>query len=268
MIRNAAVAGQFYPAWPDELREMIKYFSPENVTKIDAIGAVCPHAGYMYSGPVAGAVISRINLTETVIILGPNHRGMGKPFSIMREGSWQTPLGEVRIDSELAEAILKTSTNLEEDSLAHRHEHSLEVQVPFLQYFKPDVQIVPIVLSLTSPAVYKEIGKALAVAQKETGIDAVILASSDMTHYEPHESAKAKDKQAIEAILNLDADQLIKRIAKYDISMCGFAPVVALITAAVELGAGKTELVKYQTSGDTSGDYSSVVGYAGIIIGK
>ncbi|MCX6005186.1 MAG: AmmeMemoRadiSam system protein B [Chloroflexi bacterium] len=268
MIRNAAVAGQFYPAWPDELREMIKYFSPDQATKIDAVGAVCPHAGYVYSGPVAGEVISRINLTDTVIILGPNHRGLGKPFSIMTEGSWKTPLGEVRIDSELAEAILKTSTNIEEDSLAHRHEHSLEVQVPFLQYFKPDIRIVPIVLSLANPSVYKEIGKAIAAAEKEAGIEAVILASSDMTHYEPHESAKAKDKKAIEAILNLDADELIKRIAKYDISMCGYAPVVALITAAIELGAGKAELVRYQTSGDTSGDYSSVVGYAGIIIGK
>ncbi|MDD5311624.1 MAG: AmmeMemoRadiSam system protein B [Dehalococcoidia bacterium] len=268
MIRNAAVAGQFYPAWPDELREMIKYFSPEDVTKADAVGAVCPHAGYVYSGPVAGAVISRIKLTDTVIILGPNHRGMGKPFSIMKEGSWKTPLGEVKVDTGLAQAILKASGNIEEDSLAHRYEHSLEVQVPFLQYFKPDVQIVPIVLSLANPEVYREIGRAIAASQKATGIDAVILASSDMTHYEPHESAKAKDKQAIEAILNLDADQLVKRIAKYDISMCGYAPVVALITAAVELGAGKTELVKYQTSGDTSGDFSSVVGYAGIIIWK
>jgi AmmeMemoRadiSam system protein B len=268
MIRNAAVAGQFYPAWPDELREMIRYFVQDGGSKTDAIGAVCPHAGYVYSGRVAGEVISRLNLPATVIILGPNHRGEGEPFSIMSEGSWKTPLGEVMIDSVLAKSILKSSSYIKEDSLAHRYEHSLEVQVPFLQYFKPDISIVPLVLSTAKPAAYKEIGKAIAAAIKETGIEALIVASSDMTHYEPHEQAKAKDQKAIEAILDLDSDELIQRISKYGISMCGYAPVVSLITAATELGAGKAELIKYQTSGETSGDYSSVVGYAGIIIRK
>ena len=268
MIRNAAVAGQFYPAWPDELREMIKFLTVSDARKVDAIGVVCPHAGYVYSGPVAGAVLSHLVFKDTFIILGPNHRGMGKPFSIMREGSWKTPLGEVQINTELADAILKASAHLEEDTLAHRYEHSLGVQVPFLQYFKPDVKIVPIVLSHATLSFYREIGSAIAMAIKETGSATVILASSDMTHYEPHESATAKDKKAIDAILDLDAAELVRRLDKYDISMCGYAPVVCLVTAAKELGATKAELVKYQTSGDTSGDYSSVVGYAGIIISR
>ncbi len=140
--------------------------------------------------------------------------------------------------------------------------------MPFLQYFKPGVKIVPIVLSIAHPAVYEEIGRAVVKGFKETGEEAIIVASSDMTHYEPHDKAKAKDRLAIEAILNLDSDELVRRIAKHDITMCGYAPVISLITAAKELGARKAELVKYQTSGDSSGDYSSVVGYAGIIISR
>ncbi len=268
MIREAAVAGQFYPGWPDELKETIQYMTARDAAKIDAIGVVSPHAGFIYSGPVAGAVFSRVKFKDTFILIGPNHRGVGKPFSIMTDGTWRTPLGEVKINKELAGAILKASSNLKEDSLAHRYEHSLEVQVPFLQYFRPDVMIVPIVLSQADPSVYKEIGLAVASALKSTGSEAVIVASSDMTHYEPSERARNKDEKAIQAILDLDADELIERINKYDITMCGYAGAVSLITAAKELGAGKTELVKYQTSGDTSGDYTSVVGYAGIIIGK
>ena len=268
MIREAAVAGQFYPGWPEELKETIGYMTSREEAKIDVVGVISPHAGYIYSGPVAGAVFSRIKFTGTFILIGPNHRGEGKPFSITSTGSWRTPLGEVGINAELAGAILKASGRLEEDTLAQRNEHSLEVQVPFLQYFMPGVKIVPILLSHARPDVYQEIGRALVQGLREIGEEAVIVASSDMTHYEPHEKAKAKDSLAIEAILSLDADELISRIAKHDISMCGYAPVISLITAAKELGARKAELVKYQTSGDSSGDYSSVVGYAGIIIGK
>ncbi len=266
MIREAAVAGQFYPAWPDELREMIKYMTGEWTSKVDVIGVVAPHAGYIYSGQVAGAVFSRIKIKDTFIIIGPNHRGMGKPFSLMREGKWKTPLGDVKINTELADAILKATKHLEEDSTAHRFEHSLEVQVPFLQYFNPAVTIVPIILAQARTTVYKEIGSALASVLKQTGKDAVIVASSDMTHYEPQESVRMKDALAIEAVINLDADELVKRIAAHEITMCGYAPVVSLITAAREMGARKGELVRYQTSGDTSGDMTSVVGYAGIIV--
>jgi len=268
MIRQAAVAGQFYPGRPGELREMIRKMTDAKADRKEVIGVVSPHAGFVYSGPVAGAVFSSIKLTDTVIIIGPNHRGLGKPLSITTSGSWETPLGEVQIDSGLAKAILSSSTGLEEDTLAHRYEHSLEVQVPFLQYFKPDVKVVPIVLAQASPQVFQGIGRAIAGTLKSRGEAAVIVASSDMTHYEPHESAKAKDKMAIEAILSLDVEELVRRIGKYDISMCGYAPVISLIAAALEMKAGKAELVKYQTSGDTSGDYTSVVGYAGIVIGR
>jgi AmmeMemoRadiSam system protein B len=268
MMREAAVAGQFYPAWPKELKETIKYMVDVNAPKVDAVGAVSPHAGYAYSGQVAGAVFSRLKFKETFILIGPNHRGMGEPFSIMTEGSWKTPLGQAQINSTMAETILHESVNLKEDSLAHEYEHSLEVQLPFLQYIKPDVMIVPIVLSQADPSVYEEIGRALARVLKRPGNEAVIVASSDMTHYEPHEKAREKDGKAIEAILALDAAELVKRIARYRITMCGYAPTISLISAAKELGATRAELVKYQTSGDTSGDFSSVVGYAGIIISK
>ncbi len=266
MIRKPVVAGQFYPGAPDQLRSMIEGLVDEKAVKEEVIGLLSPHAGYVYSGPVAGATISRIKFKDTFIIMGPNHTGSGKPLSIMTEGVWKTPLGEVEIDSELGKRILATSGYLQEDRLAHQYEHSIEVQLPFLQYFKSDIKLVPIILAYASGAIYKEIGKGLARAIKESNRGVVIIASSDMTHYESQESARRKDTQAIEAMLDLNEDELLKRVQELDISMCGYAPAVSLISAAKELGAGEAELVRYQTSGDTSGDYSSVVGYAGIII--
>jgi len=266
MIRGSVVAGQFYPGSSDALKRMIGSMVDDRVEKVEAVGLVSPHAGYIYSGVVAGAVMSRVKFKDTFVILGPNHTGRGKAFSIMTKGVWETPLGETEIDSKLGELILASSSYLEEDHVAHQFEHSLEVQLPFLQYFKPDVRIVPIVFAHASSATYKKIGKELASAIKESKRGVVILASTDMTHYEPHETAKRKDRQAIEAIMDLDEDELLRRVDEFDISMCGYAPVVTLISAARELGAKKVELIKYQTSGDTSGDYSSVVGYAGILV--
>ena len=266
MSRKPVVAGQFYPGSPSQLRAMIEQLVGEKGAKADVIGLVSPHAGYIYSGPVAGAVISRIKFKDTFIIMGPNHTGRGKPLSIMTQGTWETPLGEVEIDSELGKQILATSSYLQEDEVAHQYEHSIEVQLPFLQYFKPDIKIVPIVLAYSSGDIYKEIGKDIAKAVKDLNKEVVIIASSDMTHYEPQSSAQRKDTQAIEAILDLNEDELLKRVDELNISMCGYAPTTSLISAAKELGATGAELVKYQTSGDTSGDYSSVVGYAGIII--
>jgi AmmeMemoRadiSam system protein B len=266
MIRNPVVAGQFYPASASELKAMIKGMVDKKAKKEEVIGLISPHAGYIYSGPVAGAAISRIKFPDTFIIMGPNHTGSGRPFSLMTEGTWQTPLGKVEIDSELGKQILANSKYLQEDKAAQLYEHSIEVQLPFLQYFKPDFKLIPIVLAYAGGAVYKEIGKALATAIKKSGKKVIIIASSDMTHYEPQESAQAKDAKAIEAILDLNEDELLKRIGEFNISMCGFAPAVSLIVAAKELGATGAELVKYQTSGDTTGDYASVVGYAGIII--
>jgi AmmeMemoRadiSam system protein B/AmmeMemoRadiSam system protein A len=266
MIRRPVVAGQFYPASRSQLTQMIEGMIDPGAEKQEAIGAVMPHAGYPFSGPVAGATASRIKLKETCILLGPNHSGLGKPLSIMTEGTWQTPLGDVEIDTEMARKLLETSGHLQEDHLAHLQEHSLEVQLPFLQYLKPDIKIVPVILSFAGGDVYKEIGVEIARVIKELDKEAVIIASSDMTHYEPQESASSKDRQAIDAMLDLNEDALLKRVAELNISMCGYAPTVCLISAARALGAKKAELVKYQTSGDTTGDYSSVVGYAGIII--
>ncbi len=266
MIRNPVVAGQFYPGSATQLKEMIKGMVSENAPREDAIGLMMPHAGYIYSGPVAGATISRVDFKDTFIIMGPNHTGMGKPLSIMTEGSWRTPLGEVEIDSELARAVKENSRYLEEDTEAHLQEHSIEVQLPFLQYFKSDIKIVPIILAHAPGEVYKSIGRAIARAILDSNKNAVILASSDMTHYERQESAKKKDTEAINAILELDADKLLERVMELHITMCGYAPAVALITAAKELKAKSTELVRYQTSGDVIKDYSSVVGYAGILI--
>ena len=266
MIREPAVAGQFYPASPSQLKEMIQGMVDEKAEKEEVIGLVSPHAGYPYSGPVAGATISRIKFKDTFVIMGPNHTGVGKPLSIMTEGTWKTPLGKVEIDSELAKQILAASSSLEEDDEAHQSEHSIEVQLPFLQYFQRDIKLVPIIISHASSDTYREMGKELAKAIKESKKEVVIIASSDMTHLEPQEQAKEKDNQAIEAILDLNEDELLRRVDELNISMCGYAPTVALISAAKELGATRAELVKYQTSGDTTGDYSSVVGYAGIII--
>ncbi len=266
MVRNPVVAGQFYPESASQLKAMLEQLVDEKAAKEEVIGLVSPHAGYIYSGPVAGRVISRIKFKDTFVIIGPNHTGRGEPLSIMTEGIWKTPLGEVEIDSELAEQILTASSHLAEDYRAHQYEHSIEVQIPFLQYFKSDIKLVPIVLAHTSGAIYKEIGREIARAIKDLNKEAVIIASSDMTHYEPQETAQRKDNQAIEAMLDLNEDELLRRVDKLNISMCGYAPVVSLISAAKQLGATGAELVRYQTSGDTTGDYTSVVGYAGIII--
>jgi len=266
MIRQPVVAGQFYPGSASQLEAMIETLVDEKAEKREVIGLVSPHAGYVYSGPVAGAVISRIKFKDTFIIIGPNHSGMGKPLSIMTRGKWKTPLGEVEIDSELGRQILATSSHLQEDAIAHQYEHSIEVQIPFLQYFRSDFRIVPIILGYAGGDTCKEIGREIAKAVRELNREVVIIASSDMTHYEPQESAQEKDTQAIDAILDLDEDELLRRVEELDISMCGYAPTASLISAAKELGAKSAELVKYQTSGDTTGDYSAVVGYAGIII--
>ena len=264
--RNAVVAGQFYPGTPETLISTIKEMVDEEGDKQKALGILVPHAGYMYSGRVTGATLSRIEFTDTFIIIGPSHTGLGKPLSIMTEGIWETPLGDVEIDTELATEIMNRSKKLKEDRRAHNFEHAIEVQLPFLQYFKPDIKIVPVVLGYASVDDYKDIGKGIAQALKETGREAVIMVSSDMNHYEPQHITKDKDSQAIEAVLDLDEDELIYRVRENNITMCGVAPAMSMITAVKELGASYGELVMYRTSGDTTGDVDSVVGYAGVII--
>lgn len=262
-IRKPAVAGQFYPGIEGSLRKSIEKMVTKVEKKIRAIGIVSPHAGYMYSGPVAGELYSNIEIPDICIILGPNHTGMGRPYAINTEGSWETPLGEVQIESILGKEILNASRLIEEDSVAHRFEHSIEVQVPFLQYFKPDIKIVPIVIGGER---FDEIGQAIADSIKKYSKDVLIIASSDMTHYEPHESATKKDNLAIEAILRLDEKDLMQRITKHRISMCGYGPTSIMLIACKLLGAKQARLIRYMTSGDTSGDYSAVVGYAGLAV--
>jgi MEMO1 family protein len=265
MIREPVVSGQFYPSSPEELKPMIRGMVDEKVTKEDVIGYYAPHAGYIYSGPVVGATISRVNLKDTFVIMGPSHTGIGAPFSIMTEGTWRTPLGDVEIDAELAKAILCSSSYLKEDRSAHLQEHSIEVQLPFIQYFKADIKFVPIILSHANASVYRSIGRAIAKAIKDSGKEVVIVASGDMNHYESQKITHTKDRQAIESILKLEAGELLERVREFNISMCGYGTAASLIYAAKEFGSVRTELVKYQTSGDITRDYSSVVGYAGIL---
>jgi AmmeMemoRadiSam system protein B len=267
-LRIPAVAGRFYSAEKESLIRQIQGFIDRDVKKRDVIGCMLPHAGYMYSGKVAGKTISRAIIKDTIILLGPNHTGMGRSFSIMSEGKWQTPLGEVKIDSLLAKEILKNSQYLEEDVLAHTYEHSLEVELPFLQYLKPDFKIAPIVIMSADLAGLKDLGREIAQALKNASLSdkVMFVASSDMTHYEPQGEAQKKDSVAIEAILELNEDKLMERIQKFNISMCGYAPVIAMLSAAKAMGATHAELVKYETSGDVTGDKSAVVGYAGVLV--
>lgn len=267
-IRKPAVAGQFYPDSATQLRAQIEGFADKKTEKLEVIACILPHAGYTYSARVAVNTVSAIKIKEKIILLGPNHTGRGVAFSLMADGAWQTPLGSVKIDQQLAGMLLKHSRYLEADTLAHQDEHSLEVELPILQYFRPDFQIVPIAISAQDPAVLKQIGRDIALAIKESGIQdsILIVASSDMTHYEPQAQAEEKDRRAIEAIIRLDEDGLTAVIHEYDISMCGYAPVSVMLGAAKLLGAKTGKLIKYQTSADSSGDKSSVVGYAGMVI--
>jgi MEMO1 family protein len=268
MIREPVVAGQFYPATAAELNTQLRSFMDEKAEKEDVIGLLAPHAGYIYSGAVVGAVLSKIRLPDTVILLGPNHTGRGKPCSLMAAGVWRTPLGTVEVDADLAAKLLAASAYLKADTLAHEGEHSIEVQLPFLQYFKKDVKIVPVILATQNGEVLKTIGREIAQVLKESGREALIFASSDMNHYETQKTTFKKDHQAIAAMLQMDPDKLIARIETQNITMCGYGPAAVMLSAVNALGGGKAELVKYQTSGDVSGDYAAVVGYAGLIVKK
>jgi len=274
-VRTPAVAGRFYPGRAEELlRDIRQYTSPVGTPvktgRIAAIGCVAPHAGYIYSGGVAGAVYSRLEIPAHCVILCPNHTGKGRPLAVMANTTWQTPLGEVAGDAELAARLLRRFPALEEDSAAHRSEHAIEVQLPFLQAQQPELNIVPIVIGTSDFDVLRGLGEALAdvIADlKEKHQEKVlIVASSDMNHYESDAVTRVKDHKAIERVLAMDARGLWEVVMNEDISMCGFGPTIVMLTAAKLLGAASATLVKYATSGDVSGDYESVVGYAGIIV--
>ena len=265
-LRKPAVAGQFYPSSPQALRKQIEAFVQNKDKKISALACMLPHAGYMYSGRVAGQTVSAIEIKNKVILLGPNHTGYGPSYSIMTEGIWQTPLGQVKIDSALAKEIKANSGLLEEDILAHAYEHSLEVELPFLQYFNPDLEIVPITILSDNIEQLRQIGSAVARALKNSKESFLIVASSDMTHYESQKEAEFKDKEAIAAILELDEESMVKKIRGLNISMCGWAAVAVMLSAAKSLGAKNASLIKYETSAAVTGDTESVVGYAGVIL--
>jgi AmmeMemoRadiSam system protein B len=263
MKRDAQVAGYFYPRDKNELLNMLNNFIKKEEKLIPAKGCISPHAGYIYSGSVAGKVFSTINIPNNIIILGPNHHGLGYPASIYSKGSWVTPLGEVNINTELAEKILKNSKYLKEDFSAHMMEHSIEVQIPFLQYLNPYISIVPITLADYSQRFLEDLINSITFAVKDG--DVLIIASSDFTHYESYNSAKEKDLYAIEAILSLNPDEFLERVRKRKISICGTGPIYILISVLNNLGIKNAKLVDYKTSGDTTQDFSAVVGYAGIV---
>jgi AmmeMemoRadiSam system protein B len=270
ILRRPAVAGRFYPADRDDLRaEVLSYLSQEHSktqTPLRALGCLAPHAGYMYSGHVAGALFARVEVPKRCIVMCPNHTGMGRALAIMSEGAWRTPLGEVAIDAELAAALKARFPALQEDSAAHRAEHAVEVELPFLLLRQPELRFVPIALGTGQFEVLEQLGKAVADVIAAQDDPVLVVASSDMNHYESDAVTRAKDHRAIERILSLDPRGLFDVVTQQNISMCGFGPTVAMLTGTRQLGAKSAELVKYATSGDISGDREMVVGYAGVVV--
>jgi MEMO1 family protein len=265
-IRHPAVAGQFYPRSPQKLLAEIESYALPGAKPLPALGCVAPHAGYIYSGLVAGAVYSQIQIPPCAIVLCPNHTGFGLPLSIMSQGAWETPLGKAFIDGELAACLRDECPALKEDGDAHRSEHAIEVQLPFLQARQPDLHFVPIALGTGDYDTLEALGLAAAAAIAARGRPVLLVASSDMNHYESDAVTRAKDQRAIERILALDPAGLHNVVMNENISMCGYGPAIVMLTAAARLGATSAQLVRYATSGDVSGDRRTVVGYAGIAV--
>ena len=269
VVRHPAVAGRFYPRDPQDLRaEANSYLSQDNRSgpAATAIGCIAPHAGYMYSGHVAGAVFAKLQIPARCVVLCPNHTGVGRALAIMSEGEWETPLGNVPIDGELAAQLKQRCPGLQEDSSAHRGEHAAEVELPFLLLRQPLLTFVPIALGTTHLDSLEQLGLAIADVIAAEKDPVLIVASSDMNHYESDAVTRVKDQWAIERILALDARGLHEVVTQQNISMCGMGPAVAMLTAAKKLEATAAELVKYATSGDISGERERVVGYAGIVV--
>ena len=273
-IRTPAVAGVFYPGKKNELKQLIKEsflhkFGPRSIpptkNKKQIFGIICPHAGYMYSGPIACRSFYAISsdIPELFIIVGPNHWGVGYNVATMKDSKWQTPLGEVEVDSEAADEISKIADIIEIDNFSHSREHSLEVQIPILQEIAKKFKIVPIALIDQSKEVAIKVGSAMAkIAKKKK---TMIVGSSDFTHYEPNEFAHEQDMALIEPILKLDVDRFYDVLQERNVTACGYGAIASTMIASKELGATKGELLKYATSGDVTGDTSSVVGYGSIV---
>ncbi len=265
-IRMPAVAGQFYRGEPQQLKKQVEQYIDHSASRIQCKGLICPHAGFMYSGHVAGAVYSRVIIPETVILLGPNHTGLGEKASVMVAGRWEMPGGMVPINEELASKLVRGNDLLTESVQGHFFEHSLEVQLPFLTYFRQDIEIVPITFMYQSIEKCRNIGKIVAETVEPVKDDVLIIASSDMSHYISDTEARKKDNLAIEKILDLDPEGLYDVVNTHDISMCGFIPATIMLYATRTLGARSAELIKYATSGEVSGDFDHVVGYAGVLV--
>ena len=266
MTRRPCVAGQFYPGHPGELRDFLDRAVGPAAEGAPAVGGMSPHAGYVYSGGVAGALFRRVRVPDTVLLLGPNHTGLGAPAAVSTCEAWATPLGEVPVDRDLTEALLAESPVFEADDLAHAHEHSLEVQIPFLQYRNPGVSIAAVAFMLRSWQDIQTAGEAVARVLAERTDPVLMVASTDMSHYEPDEVARQKDRLAIERVLALDPRGLLDTVRRHGISMCGAVPTAVMLVAARALGASAAEMVEYATSGDASGDYARVVGYAAVMV--
>lgn len=265
MIRTPAVAGSFYPGAADALERAVRSLTFDSPGKIRARAVVSPHAGYAYSGAVAGALFSSVEIPERVVVLCPNHTGIGADAAVCGSGAWRMPWGDVPIDERLASRLLDSAPFLSDDPSAHRDEHSLEVILPFLHRFRQSFRLVPIALGHLPLDRCRALGEAIAHAIDAEADPVLVVASSDMSHYVPDEVARRLDRMAIERMLALDPQGLYDTVRSHRITMCGVLPATVALFAALSLGASEARLVKYATSGETSGDYEAVVGYAGLL---
>ncbi len=265
-MRPPAVAGQFYPADPGALRRVVENLVPSPASAVEAVCLVSPHAGYVYSGAVAGAVFGAVRLPRYFILMGPNHTGLGVPLGVSPADEWSTPLGRIAVDPELNERLLAEIPILAPDGACHAREHSIEVQLPFLQARVPDLRFAAICVGTSVFEALVALGHGLARVVGSWSEPILIVSSSDMTHYEPADVARRKDRLAIDRVLAVDPGGLYRTVRENRISMCGFAPTVAALTAARDLGATAGRLVRYAHSGEVSGDFDRVVGYAGIVV--
>jgi AmmeMemoRadiSam system protein B len=268
-IRQPAVAGRFYPGNQAKLESEVADFLERgrgDAPTRPAAAVMAPHAGYVYSGGIAGQVFARIDVPERVVVLCPNHTGMGRRIAVVTEGAFRIPGLDIPIDEELAGAIMEEVSDAAYDREAHRHEHAIEVELPFLAARQHDLRIVPIVLGGIGEKQAVELGKALARAVASTGHRVLVVASSDMSHYLPDAEARKVDNTALEPLLAFDPNGLYRTVTDNNISMCGYIPATAMLSYAQEVKSQDPELVGYATSGDAFGDYSRVVGYAGVAL--
>jgi AmmeMemoRadiSam system protein B len=268
MVRLPAVSGRFYPSDPEELVGQVAALcaAPSSEPPRRAVACLVPHAGYYFSGHVAGSVYARLDMPRRFLLLGPRHFPRGKPQAILSQGAWQTPLGQAEIDMDLASELKIACASLAEDEVAHRDEHAIEVQVPFLQCLASEFRFVPIALGTVNYAELDSLGEAIAAVLLRQSDPVLIVASSDMNHYESDAITRRKDHKALEALLALDPRRLYDTVRRESITMCGFGPAVVMLTASRLLGATRAKLVRYATSGDVNGERDQVVGYAGIIV--